>query len=100
MIFQIVLLFGLKMPMDWATGIIELIFEILEIIFCVFAMINVSNKQTAVYYLRNSQALIVNKEERIKTSAEIEEELYIRFPQLKQKLKKKSRIDGSGSHLE
>ena len=55
-------------------------------------MVNVSNKQTAVYYLRNSQALIVNKEERIKTSAEIEEELYIKFPQLKQKMQKKNQI--------
>jgi hypothetical protein len=85
-------------PMDWATGIIELIFEVLEIIFCAIAMVNVSNKQTAVYYLRNSQALIVNKEERIKTSAEIEEELYIKFPQLKQKMQKKKR--GVGSHVE
>ena len=84
--------------MDKATGIIELIFEVLEIIFCAIAMVNVSKKQTAVYYLRNSQALIVNKEERIKTSAEIEEELYIKFPQLKQKMQKKNR--GAGSHVE
>ena len=96
-----VLLFNkIKFPMDWATGIIEVLFELLEIIFCVVAMVNVSNKQTAVYYLRNSQALIVNKEERIKTSAEIEEELYIKFPQLKQKMKKKNRLDSAASHLD
>ena len=46
-------------------------------------MIKVSKRQSAVFYLRNSQTMIINHEEKIKTSKEIEEELYIKFPLLR-----------------
>ena len=36
-----------------------------------------------MYYLRNSQITSPNKVQRIKTSKEIEEELFIHFPNLK-----------------
>ena len=36
-----------------------------------------------MYILRNSQTMSVNPKERIKTSAEIEEELFVKFPSLR-----------------
>ena len=83
--FQVILIVpsGRVLPMDYATTIILLIFEGLEIIFCILTMIKVSKRQSAVFYLRNSQTMIINHEDKIKTSKEIEEELYIKFPMLR-----------------
>ena len=91
--FQVILIVPSKrvLPLDYATTIVLLIFEGLEIIFCIFAMIKVSKRQSAVFYLRNSQTMIINHEEKIKTSKEIEEELYIKFPLLRSLSKKKER---------
>lgn len=69
--------------MDWATTIVALLFILLELIFCARAMARVSKRQSAIYFLRNSQTLAVRTEEKIKTSHEIEEELYIKFPNMK-----------------
>lgn len=69
--------------MDWATTIICLLFILLELIFCARAMARVSKRQTAIYFLRNSQTLVLRPKEKIKTSSEIEEELYIKFPNMR-----------------
>ena len=83
--FQVILIVPSKrvLPLDYATTIVLLIFEGLEIIFCIFAMIKVSKRQSAVFYLRNSQTMIINHEEKIKTIKEIEEELNSKFPLLR-----------------
>lgn len=83
--FQVLLIVGNKkvFPMDYATTIVEFVFVIIEIVFCAITMNRVSKRQSAVYYLRNTQTRVINKEERIKTSSEIEEELYIKFPNLR-----------------
>lgn len=95
--FQLILILGNNnvFPIDYATTIVLLIFEVIEIIFCIRAMCRVSKRQSALFYLRNSQTLIINPKEKIKTSSEIEEELYIKFPMLKQMYYSKYR-PGSG----
>ena len=47
------------------------------------AMINVTRRQAAVYYLRNTQTNVYNGDQGVKTSLEIEEELFYNFPHLK-----------------
>ena len=49
----------------------------------IFVFYKISVKQTEMYYLRNSQITSPNKVERIKTSKEIEEELFMHFPHLR-----------------
>jgi hypothetical protein len=71
------------LPVDYATVLIEFLFLILEIILSIRAMIKVTKRQAAVYYLRNTQTNIFTHESRIKSSHEIEEELYYNFPHLK-----------------
>ncbi len=72
------------LPIDIATVIIEMIFLILEIILSIRAMIKVTKRQAAVYYLRNTQTNIIQADrDEIKTSLEIEQELFYNFPQLK-----------------
>ncbi len=46
-------------------------------------MIYVTKKQAAVYYLRNTQTNLIYKEENIKSSKEIEQELIFLFPHLR-----------------
>lgn len=46
-------------------------------------MIYVTRKQAAVYYLRNTQTNLIKKEENIKSSKEIEQELFFLFPNLR-----------------
>jgi hypothetical protein len=70
------------LPIDYATVLIEFLFLFLEMILSIRAMINVTKRQAAVYYLRNTQTNIVSQETRMKTSHEIEEELFYNFPNL------------------
>ena len=48
-------------------------------------MVYISDRQGALFNLRNSPISNQNKREKIKTSQEIEQELFYKFPYLKKK---------------
>ena len=48
-------------------------------------MVYISDRQGALFNLRNSPIYNQNKREKIKTSQEIEQELFYKFPYLKKK---------------
>ena len=58
-------------------------FAILEIILGLYTMFYVGDRQGALFYLRNSAIANQNQREKIKTSQEIEQELFYKFPYLK-----------------
>lgn len=71
-------------PIIFACAHVEFFFSLLELGWSISAMILIMQKNTALYDLRNSQTMgHVIKSRRIKTSKEIEEELYERFPNLR-----------------
>ena len=70
-------------PSDYFIIYSILLFDVIEVILAAFVVFKISVKQTEMYYLRNSQITSPNKVHRIKTSKEIEEELFIHFPNLK-----------------
>ena len=51
-------------------------------------MVYIGNRQTALFKLRNSPVTNQNKREKIKTSKEIEQELFVKFPYLRKENKK------------
>jgi hypothetical protein len=59
------------------------VFAILEIILGLYTMFYVGDRQGALFYLRNSAIANQNQREKIKTSQEIEQELFYKFPYLK-----------------
>lgn len=80
---QVILIIGPHvLPIDYSTVIIYLIFVILELIFGIRAIRKVIKRQAAVYYLRNSTAKIISHEVKIKSSKEIEDELFTKFPNM------------------
>ena len=81
--FIIVSEYDKMFPTDWVTIFSIFIFNVLEIIWAIWVIFSISVKQTEMYYLRNSQITSFNKAERIKTSKEIEEELFNHFPSLR-----------------
>ncbi len=70
-------------PTDWICIFSILLFNLLEVIWSIWVIFSISVKQTEMYYLRNSQITSLNKTQRIKTSQEIEQELFDRFPSLR-----------------
>ena len=70
-------------PTDWICIVSILLFNLLEVIWSIWVIFSISVKQTEMYYLRNSQITSLNKTQRIKTSQEIEQELFDRFPSLR-----------------
>ena len=70
-------------PTDWICIFSILLFNLLEVIWSIWVIFSISVKQTEMYYLRNSQITSLNKTQRIKTSQEIEQELFERFPTLR-----------------
>ena len=81
--FIIVSEYDKMFPTDWVTIFSIFIFNALEIIWAIWVIFSISVKQTEMYYLRNSQITSLNKTQRIKTSQEIEQELFDRFPSLR-----------------
>jgi hypothetical protein len=80
---QIFLLVGSQiLPIDYAVVIIQLLFILIELILTIRAMLYIGKKQTAVFYLRNASTITTSEDNSIKTSAEIEEELYYYYPHL------------------
>ena len=69
-------------PLDLACGSIHIVFIIIEIILIIRAIGRSIKKQAAVFHLRNSATKTFATDIAIKTSHEIEEELFFNFPQL------------------
>ena len=65
--------------------IIYNIIAVLEIVLCFYTMFYIGQRQGALFYLRNSPISNQNQREKIKTSQEIEQELFYKFPYLKKK---------------
>lgn len=75
---------GRALPFDYAVTILQLIFILLEIIFASKSAANITKKTGNTFYLRNSFTRICNKNDNmIKSSKEIEQELFFNFPNLK-----------------
>lgn len=74
---------GRALPLDYAVTFLQIIFIILEIIFSSRAAAYITKKTGNSFYLRNSFTTIYNKNDNpIKSSNEIEQELYFHFPHL------------------
>ncbi len=69
-------------PLDYATAGSAIVFILIEIILIVRAIKRSIKKQAAVFHLRNSATKTFIKDIEIKSSAEIEEELFYMFPEL------------------
>lgn len=67
-------------PIDYASAGISIAFIIIEIVLIIRAITRSISKQAAVFHLRNSATKTFNTTNQIKSSAEIEEELYTLFP--------------------
>ena len=84
---QIILIIGDQvLPIDYATGIIEIVFCLIEIIISIYLMSYVVKKQTSVFYLRNTLTELNLNENKLKSSKEIEDELFYNFPNLNNSL--------------
>jgi hypothetical protein len=70
-------------PIDLAITFIEFFFLIGECILSWLAIRKINKRQSAVYYLRNTSTRIITNENKIKTSGEIEEEVFYHFPHLR-----------------
>ena len=64
-----------------------------ELMFLIYAFVYIGNRQSALFKLRNSPVSNQNKREKIKTSKEIEQELYFKFPYLRKGNKKNNNDD-------
>ncbi len=67
-------------PIDIATAGIELLFIFTELLLSCSAIKKVTKKQSAVFYLRNTSTRITSQDNEIKSSREIEEELFYHYP--------------------
>lgn len=79
-------------PIDLACFYINIVFVFLEILFAIIAMIRMVKKHSAIFYLRNVTAKVNLEIEEVKTSNEIEEELFYHFPILKAEMEKMEKI--------
>ena len=70
-------------PIDYACFIIYNLIAFLELIISIYTMIYIGNRQSALFQLRNSPVSNQNVREKIKTSKEIEQELFFKFPYLR-----------------
>ena len=76
----------LYFPIEMAVFIIYGLIFLGEFIFCLITLVSISEKQGAVFFLRNTKLSISNPKEKIKTSQEIEQELYYKFPYLQKNI--------------
>ena len=68
--------------------IVYLIIALLELVFSIYTINYMLQRQTALFQLRNSPVSNKNTREKIKTSKEIEQELFFKFPYLRRGNKK------------
>lgn len=85
LLIQFFLLFKEKsiFPIEHSCVIVYFFIAVLELGLCIFTSYYIGERQSALYYLRNSQISILNQREKIKTSHEIEQELFYKFPYLR-----------------
>ena len=79
-------------PIDYSCMIVYSFIAAIELIISIYTMIYIGNRQSALFKLRNSPVTNQNKREKIKTSKEIEQELFVKFPYLR-KVNKKNNND-------
>jgi len=72
-------------PLDYACCGIHITFILIEVVLIIRAIQRSIKKQAAVFHLRNSATKTFTTESVIKTSHEIEEELFFNFPHLRDK---------------
>lgn len=71
------------LPFDFAVTILQIIFIFTEILFASRSAAIITRKTGNTFYLRNSFTRIYNKNDNIiKSSNEIEQELFFHFPNL------------------
>ena len=63
--------------------IVYSVIALIEFIISIYTMLYIGNRQSALIKLRNSPVTNQNKREKIKTSKEIEQELFVKFPYLR-----------------
>ena len=85
LLIQFFLLFKEKsiFPIEHSCVIVYFFIAVLELVLCIFTSYYIGERQSALYYLRNSQISILKKRKKIKTSHEIEQELLYKFPYLR-----------------
>ena len=106
-LFVITLIFGMGIqifyflkediifPIDYSCIILYLFISIIELFTSIYAMIKMGRRQSALFKLRNSPVSNQNKREKIKTSKEIEQELFFKFPYLR----KGNKNDNKDEHI-
>ena len=75
-------------PIDYACFIVYNLISLIELVISISTMIYIGNRQSALFKLRNSPVSNQNVREKIKSSKEIEQELFFKFPYLKKGNKK------------
>ena len=82
---QIILVILLKSPppIEISCVIVYEIISVLELFICLYTMFYIGERQGALFNLRNSTIDNQNQKEKIKTSHEIEPELFYKFPYLR-----------------
>lgn len=80
-------------PIDKSCMIVYSLIAALELVISIYTMVYIGNRQSALFKLRNSPVSNQNKREKIKTSKEIEQELYFKFPYLRKGNKKNNNDD-------
>jgi len=73
---------GKALPFDFAISLIEITFVIIELIYCGISSANITRKTGNTFYLRNTFTRVSSKGDSVKSSNEIEQELYFHFPNL------------------
>ena len=79
--------------------IIYEIIAVLELFLCVYTLFYIMQRQGALFNLRNSTIDNQNQREKIKTSQEIEQELFYKFPYLKKPENKINNSINNNNHI-
>ena len=75
-------------PIDYSCMIVYSVITVIEFFTSIFTMVHMGRRQSALFKLRNSPVTNQNKREKIKTSKEIKQELFVKFPYLRKENKK------------
>jgi len=74
-------------PIEFSAMLVYEVITLIEIFLCLYTMIYVGDRQGALFFLRNSAISNQNPVQPIKTSHEIEQELFYKFPYLRKNVK-------------
>ena len=81
---------SIRFPIQNACVIVYCLISLIELIICIYTFYYIGKRQGAIFNLRNSSVSNKNTREKIKTSQEIEQELFYKFPYLQKGNKNKS----------